>query len=233
MEITSVDLRFLIMRATLDFLKERFVYFNDLCFGGCLPAAGMRISSSVRTFGTLRHPRVFKGDPKPSDFVLSISDRLDQEKNVIEDTIIHEMIHLYIFFFKIKDSSAHGPVFRKIMNDINVRYARNITVSRRASESERTSDRIVRPRILLVTSFSTGERTVTVCAPRYVKGFVGMLRQVPRVSSWQLYVARGSWISHYPVSRTLKFYRIDADILDRGLADARKLEITDGKVKMV
>ena len=74
---------------------------------------------------------------------------------------------------------------------------------------------------------------MTVCAPRYVKGFVGMLRQVPRVSSWQLYVARGSWISHYPVSRTLKFYRIDADILDRGLADARKLEITDGKVKMV
>lgn len=219
------------MRATLDFIKERFLHFNEICFGGRLPEVSMRISSSARTFGSLSHPRVFKGKPKASDFVLSVSDRFDLDRSVIEDTVIHEMIHLYIHYFGLSDVSAHGPVFRSIMGEINSRHGRNVTVSRRAAREERDTDRLVRPRLVLVTRFESGERTVTVCSPRCVASFMSVLGRIRNVTGAELYLASSPCFSALPVSRTLKLYTMDPQDLERGLAGARQVEIEGGKFR--
>ena len=71
------------MRPSLQFIHERFDFFNKLVFDGRLPQIRIRISSSVRTYGSLRHPRMFRSAPKASDFTLSVSNRLDLDRTVI------------------------------------------------------------------------------------------------------------------------------------------------------
>ena len=59
------------------------------------------------------------------DFSLNFSKLYEMDKQKLEDVVIHEMIHYYIHYHQIQDSSAHGAVFRKMMNDINTRFQRN------------------------------------------------------------------------------------------------------------
>lgn len=219
------------MRPTLQFIQERFDFFNRLVFEGRLPRIRIRISSSVRSYGSLRHPRVFRSAPKASDFTLSVSDRLDLDRAVIEDTLIHEMIHLYILYFRIEDTSAHGPEFRRMMNEINSRHGRNITVSRRADSAERASDRIVRPRLVIVSELAGGECAVTVCSPRSAARFAETLRSDSRIRKWDLYLSADPVFAAYPLSRTLRFYRIAPAELARVLRDARRV-VYDGKFRI-
>ena len=67
------------------------------------------------------------------DFRLRINTRIDLPEEEIEDTIIHEMIHYFIEVNKMEDSSAHGPLFLHMMNTINEKFGRHLTVSRKAS----------------------------------------------------------------------------------------------------
>ena len=177
------------MRPSLQFIHERFDFFNKLVFDGRLPQIRIRISSSVRTYGSLRHPRMFRSAPKASDFTLSVSNRLDLDRTVIEDTLIHEMIHLYILYFRIEDTSAHGPEFRRMMNEINSLHGRNITVSRRVESAERATDRVVRPRLVIVSELAGGESAVTVCSPRSAAGFAEILQSNSRIRKWHIYLS--------------------------------------------
>jgi len=202
------------MRPSLQFIHERFDFFNKLVFDGRLPQIRIRISSSVRTYGSLRHPRMFRSAPKASDFTLSVSNRLDLDRTVIEDTLIHEMIHLYILYFRIEDTSAHGPEFRRMMNEINSLHGRNITVSRRVESAERATDRVV-----------------TVCSPRSAAGFAEILQSNSRIRKWHIYLSADPVFAAYPLSRKLRFYRIAPDELARVLRNARHV-VYDGKFRI-
>lgn len=221
------------MRADIRFLTESFSRFNELCFGGLLPQVNLRMSSSLRMMGSLRHPRVVTGSTRPSDFTLSVSDRLDHPREVVEDTIIHEMIHLYIIWMRIPDTSSHGPAFRNMMETINRRHGRHITVSHRSSADERASDRIVKPRIVLVCRFADGTRTVTVCSPRYLTVILEGLKRIPAVREWRLIATGSPQFARYPTSRTLKFYRMPDAEIDAELARANPIEIHDGKLRIL
>lgn len=219
------------MRPSLQFIHERFDFFNKLVFDGRLPQIRIRISSSVRTYGSLRHPRVFRSAPKASDFTLSVSNRLDLDRTVIEDTLIHEMIHLYILYFRIEDTSAHGPEFRRMMNEINSLHGRNITVSRRVESAERATDRVVRPRLVIVSELAGGESAVTVCSSRSAAGFAEILQSNSRIRKWHIYLSADPVFAAYPLSRKLRFYRIAPDELARVLRNARHV-VYDGKFRI-
>ena len=86
------------MRANIEFISRKYREFNDLCFGGTLPEVPLRISRSRRTLGCLKYRRSRRlfGKDRLTDFSIWISNCLDLSQDVIEDTLIHEMIHLYI-----------------------------------------------------------------------------------------------------------------------------------------
>lgn len=44
------------------------------------------------------------------------------------ETLLHEMIHAYIHLKRIRDTGAHGPIFKQHMNRINSAAGTNITV---------------------------------------------------------------------------------------------------------
>ena len=106
------------MRPTLDFLRDSFSRFNTICFGGKLPEPDFRLSNARSFMGQFRHPRVFSRERCR----ISLNARYDLPREELEDVVIHEMIHYYIWHARLRDSSSHGPVFRRIMADINTRH---------------------------------------------------------------------------------------------------------------
>ena len=219
------------MRVKIQFLKERFAYFNGLCFEGKLPDIKLRLSSSLRTLGALRYKKSIFGQVKREDIVLSISNRLDLDQQVIEDTIIHEMIHLYILWSHIKDTSAHGVQFRRIMNHINLKHGRSITISHRGNAEEKNTDRIHKLRIVIISHLDSGGVGVTVCSPRYTLAIHSVFMKWRMVRNLEIISTYDPVFAHYPSSRTPKIYHIERAVLERILADAVMLEINNGKLR--
>lgn len=126
------------MRATLPFIQERFDAFNQLCFGGSLPAIPLALSNAKGFLGVCRFKKRRKlfGKWELYDFSIRISTRFDLPQDVIEDTLLHEMIHCYIGLNGLADTSAHGKVFRRMMKEINAKYGRHIRISHRLSQME-------------------------------------------------------------------------------------------------
>ena len=220
------------MRAEPGFLRQAFAQFNKLCFNGELPHVGIRISSAARAMGSLKWTRRRFAKPKPEDFTIWISDRHEVEQSVLEDTLIHEMIHLYIQWNGIKDNSAHGPAFRGLMTKINRDFGRHITVTHRLSDEERQSDRLKKLRVIMTALFNDGTRTVTVISPRYTKIILEQAGKAHGIKETQLWVSASSFFAGFPQSRTLKLYRISEADLNRELSMANRAEIIDGKFKI-
>lgn len=119
------------------FVVDTFNLYNAAIFNSRLPLPQISLSRA-RTFRgklTYRKKSVF-GKTLCSDFEIRVSTLFDLDRKVWEDVVIHEMIHYYIAFMGICDTSSHGPVFRKMMHGINASHNRNITVSSRSTEGK-------------------------------------------------------------------------------------------------
>ena len=99
------------MTPTVEYLEERFDTFNRMCFDGALPRIPIKLSRARTFVGRLiyRPVRDWRGRVvRREDFVLRISTYFDLPEAEIEDTLIHEMIHYWIAWKGIKDTSSHG-----------------------------------------------------------------------------------------------------------------------------
>ena len=111
------------MKATVEYIEKKFEEFNRQMFAGKLPKLPIELSNAKTFLGQCAFKKrltVF-GKVKLYDFRMRISTRFDLTEREIEDTIIHEMIHYYIGVNNLKDTSAHGQLFRQMMNSINER----------------------------------------------------------------------------------------------------------------
>lgn len=130
------------MRATIEFLEKGFDKFNKEIFDNELPIPTMRISSARSFVGQFKVERtVGLMGVRKERRILSLSDRYDFDETALEDVLIHEMIHFMIHYRKIRDTSSHGKTFIRLMNEINRKYGRHITVSHRCSKEQLESDR--------------------------------------------------------------------------------------------
>ncbi|MGN1393364.1 MAG: SprT-like domain-containing protein [Succinivibrionaceae bacterium] len=109
-----------------NFIEQKYIYFNNLIFENKLPLLPIKITRGRRILGSFRY--TIRSNVM-SNFRITISDYYDLPLNVIEDVLIHEMIHFFITFNKIEDSSSHGYYFKEKMKDINLKHKRNISVS--------------------------------------------------------------------------------------------------------
>ena len=130
------------MKPTTEDLQQQFDALNKQCFGGQLPKVRIQLSKARTYLGQLGYKRRRKllGGWEYYDYVIRISIRLEHTEDEITDTLLHEMIHLYISVNHLKDTSTHGVLFRKIMNELNTRYGRHITVSHHRTKEELEQD---------------------------------------------------------------------------------------------
>lgn len=119
------------MRATLPYIKQKFDNFNQQIFAGKLPPVPIRLSHAKTFLGKCTFKKRIRhtGEIECYDFRLHINAAIDMPESLLEDTLIHEMIHYFIGFKQWKDRSAHGPIFRNIMHEINTHHNRNLSIS--------------------------------------------------------------------------------------------------------
>ena len=112
------------MRPSLQFFIDKFKYYNDLCFNGMLPLPPIRLNTRLGALGITKCKIVsnLDGTYLASDFIIEFSVRLDLPENEYLDTIVHEMIHYYIFFNGLVDDSSHGKVFHSIVKELGEKY---------------------------------------------------------------------------------------------------------------
>lgn len=127
------------MIPTVSYIQSRFDEYNTRFFGGTLPPAPIKLSHARTFLGKLtftKHRSWLFGPTRYENFVLRINARIDLPEDLIEDTILHEMIHYYIAVNHLRDTSAHGRLFRHEMKRINAEGNRHITISYRFTKEQ-------------------------------------------------------------------------------------------------
>ena len=217
------------MIATIPYIKSKFEEFNALMFGGKLPPVAVALTKARTFLGACRYKkrRTFFGRTVYYDFELRISTYFDLPENELEDIIIHEMIHYYICVKRLKDTSAHGRLFRQIMSDINERHGRHITLSHRTTAVPR--DEAVRYRIrqhaVAVVTFHNGRVGFKVLPykPTGIIKYRTAASLLSEVRSVDLYISDNAFFNRFPHSAALRVHYIEAADIEKHLSGAKVL----------
>lgn len=151
------------MIATLEYIKQKFAEYNALMFGGELPDVLFLPSSARSYLGRYEcdvQRRPFRS-PERTNHRIRINTTQDFSEEMIDDVLIHEMIHYYISFKGWEDSSTHGTIFRTMMENINQRFGRHITISVRRTKAMAAADTRLRRHYLCVMTLPDGRTAFT------------------------------------------------------------------------
>lgn len=219
------------MKPTKEYIQDQFNRFNNLIFAGKLPAVRIELSAAGTFLGRAEY-RAIEDDfgivIGHTDYVLRISTKYDIEEAEVQDTVIHEMIHLYIAFFNVRDDSAHGQVFRAIMKIINEKYGRNVIISHKCTEEEIEQDNTAKQHILCVTELNDWDHGITVCARSKVFQIIDELPKRFRFKSMKIYLSTDPYFNRYPKATTAKIFKISEDLFVQHMKGAIEMVI-EGK----
>ena len=197
------------MTLTTDLLAQWFARFNSQYFHSSLPCPTLALSKARTRFGYLKcvsARRWLLSKPKRT-YSIHISTYYDCTEHAYQTVLLHEMIHYYISYHGLKDSSAHGPLFRKMMEEIN-RHGWHISVSTSAAglEVSEPMKRRRRGRCLLLLVTTHDDKTylsaVTPGAAFKIHDIIAHSRN--QIVSERWYVSSDSRFDNFSRVRTLR-----------------------------
>lgn len=197
------------MQITGSWMEERFSLFNKQFFGGKLPLPRLCVSYARTRLGTMSYKcRREQGRPVFCDYTIRLSNYYDMPEKELEDVLLHEMIHYHIALNKIRDTSAHGVMFRKTMERINAR-GHNITVSKNMNEraaamAARQPARhyVSKLYIVLAMATSRGKYLLSVVNPRYVKSLEDELNKTKEIVEHSWFVSGDAYFQPFSSVRS-------------------------------
>lgn len=221
----------------LSFVKNSFKKFNTEIFKSQLPEPVFRLTRAKTFRGKLKYKieRSLSGR-KNKDFELRISISFDLEEHVWEDVVIHEMIHLYIAANHIKDTSSHGPVFKKMMHSINREFGRAIVVSVRTTASQALSDNAdkrLRAHYICIAKFKDGRLGVAPVAKTRIFKLWDYFKNFPDVISIKWIGSIDPWFNSLPHVQSPKLFIIKKEILSDHLKGAVLLDKSGKTIRPV
>lgn len=217
------------MKPTIEYIREHFDLYNRQLFGGTLPVPPIHLTNARTYMGQMTYKKrvgLF-GKKHLSDFRLRISRRFNFTEQELQDTLIHEMIHYYIGYHGLVDSSAHGRVFRQMMDNINQHFDRHVTISHRSTREERMQvigDK-PRPRIFAILTMTDGKQYIK-SVPRIQQRILIMHRRMtsaPQVKSIEWYYSTDPFFVQYPSSMGTRVQRINPAEIQPHLNTAQPL----------
>lgn len=217
------------MRATKEYVERKFDEFNRQMFGGRLPRIPVELSDAKTFLGqcVFRRRRRRDGTEEKYDFRLRINTRIDLPEQLIEDTIIHEMIHYYIGVFQLRDTSVHGQLFRQIMNHINGKYHRHVGITFKGDKQQTEQAYDQRPRWHVVARVELADGQIAVkVLPRVVQSilkFYNTLMESREVKSVNLFMSNDVFFNRFPNSSSPRVHFIDDDELFQHLRGAERM----------
>lgn len=225
------------MIATIDYIKNRFEEFNRRFFGGRLPALPFELSDSSRFLGLFvcDMKRLPDGTTENSNFRLRINTRIDMPQDALDDVIIHEMIHYFIAYHHLIDTSAHGKIFLSIMGSINDNHGRHIEVSHRNVTPEEREQAISKKptwHVIAELEFRDGTYGVKVLprnVPKVIK-YVATVKKSREVKDVTLFLHDNPFFNKFPTSTALSCQPIDHNIFMANVQGAKKLIINGSQL---
>lgn len=221
------------MFATIPYMERKFEEFNKLMFSSQLPRIPIILTDAKTFLGkcVYRQRRGKDGKPEYYDFKLRINTRVDLPESEVEDTLIHEMIHYYIALNRLEDASTHGPLFIHIMNTINEKYGRHLTVRYKGTaEHEQFVDKKQHYHVVAVVTLRDGKTGIKVL-PRVVESILKYYNAVAaakEVASVRLFMSNDIFFNRFPNSSALKVHFVEEDEVMDHLRNAEVLSC-DGK----
>ena len=216
-------------KVTIPYVEQKFEEFNQLMFAGELPKLPIELSDAKTFLGmcVYKRRRTLWGRTEYYGFKLRINTRIDLPEAEVEDIIIHEMIHYYIGYNKIVDTSAHGQVFRQMMNTINERSGRHIRISHKPTkeQKEQLYGTKQRWRVVAYVTFKDGQTGVKVL-PRIkdkIANYYCVVSRESRVESVKLYMTNNPYFNRYPNSSALRVHYIDKAEAEKQLEEAERI----------
>lgn len=193
------------MKADIPFIEKKFEEFNKLMFAGELPKLPIELSNAKTFLGqcVFKIRRLTNGKTEKYDFRLRINTRIDLPEQELEDTIIHEMIQYYIGINQLNDTSAHG----QIMDAINVRYGRHMTITHKVTKEQREQayDKRQHWHVVAIVEFKndkTGIKVLPRIVPR-ILNYYNKIGAINSVSQIKLYMSNDIFFNRFQIQEHL------------------------------
>jgi hypothetical protein len=147
-------------------------------------------------------------------YKIKVSEYYEQTAEEIDDTLLHEMIHFLIAFRQLRDTSAHGQLFRKEMNRLN-RMGRHITISARTTQYVTTPKNQRKQHLVLALEGRDGSRYLSVVHPSYRKYVERQLPLAPQIAAHYWFVSNDSFFDSFSQVRSLRARKITKEVYDK------------------
>lgn len=233
------------MKPTIDYLQTAFDKYNRLCFAGQLSQPTFTLSRAKTRLGWMKHQvRRQHGVAPQHHFTIALTTAYDLSPDMLDDVLIHEMIHLYIASHQLKDTSPHGRVFQQLMQAINARHHRHIRVAFRptdlppsatpsaSSASLTRGQRIAKrtgPYIVMAIETTDHHYYLSSVAQCAVATVARMARSQHQILHVEWLLSEDHRFARYPRVRTLRAVRVSKADYDSIKATAQPLHQCIGK----
>lgn len=201
------------MELTAKYLRERFRALNKEYFGSELPEPLLVVTNAKTLLGQFSCRRVKKGFFSKAvniGYKIKISEYYEQTAEEIDDTLLHEMIHFLIAYRQLRDSSAHGPLFRHEMARLN-RMGRHITISARTAKMDVSAQNKRQQHLVLALQDRDGRCYLSVVNPSYKKYVDAQLTLVPKITHHQWLISRDDYFNGFSQVRSLRARRVSKE----------------------
>lgn len=212
---------------TVKLLEEWFARFNTCYFGGEMPMPRLALSKGRTRLGTMSFSwrRTLLG-VKKTGFTIRVSTYYECTEREFQTVLLHEMIHYYIVFKNLHDTSAHGKVFRAIMQKINREHGWNISVS--ASMRGKTVSQAAQQRknlVVLAITMTDGTHMMTVVNLRCAQAIDRLAEMTPQIASHRWYSTSLPQFGAFPQVRTLRARKVTNEFYESTTAAMTPLVI--------
>jgi hypothetical protein len=122
-------------------MVDSFWDCNEKYFDNSLPTPWFETVNSISVIGKFEYHKNKRNSKKPiRDQVIKMSDCFDYPEKDFIETMVHEMIHYYIAWNRIKVIRSHGRVFMRMANEMKEKYGLNVTKKIGASSFKLTEN---------------------------------------------------------------------------------------------
>ena len=145
-----------------------------------------------------------------------------------QNVLLHEMIHYYLSYKGIRDTSPHGREFRRLMEWLNREHGWHITVSTRTKGwdvSAHNQPRLHRQRHVIMVETTDDRCFVGVVHADYVRYVDRQARQSSLVKNHYWFVSDADMFADYPQSRSLRGRRMKRQAFDQLLNQLREASL--------
>ena len=111
------------MVITLEEIRKQFDIWNAKAFNGELPTPQFELMQTKTLLGQFCPKKVFGVET----YKIRISVFYDRPFESYVDTIVHEMLHFYIRYKGIKDTSSHGRIWKREAAKLSSKFGLTIT----------------------------------------------------------------------------------------------------------